>query len=832
MRIVFNFKSFIFLLLFIFSLFLLFSVNAITYILTKVVTIKDKQNAYEAIISNFRQYFEKTIIENEKFLDLAINIIDKEKNLEKKKNKLKEIMNLYPFAKYVIVFDREGFIKEMYPFRRDALNLYMGNTALFKNIEKAKFSGPYVFLFDRKSYYAQSKKFGDSFALMLVDIPNFNNYLKELNENGYVSFIVDETGKIIAHYDEKYVNEGANIKMLIPKLNEISETQKPTEFIMDGEKYLLYSKFCTCLYKYIFIGNKYEKAFAEYNAFKKQLFSLFIFFTFLSLGLSLLISSFLQKPVLELFRIINNIKKQNYDVKAKPLYFQETNTLAENIIEMGRTIAEREVELSKLFETSRDAIVFSTLDGKLLNINPQGLKIFGYKDKNQIESVTDFYYNIEDRKRILEQIIKEGYVESFELKLKRADGSLFYGLLSSSLVRDEKGNPLFLISTVKDITEKIKMQEQLFQSQKMESIGRLAGSIAHDLNNMLTVISSNNQLIQLYNKDNEKIKKYTEGIANSVDKTKDFIKKLLGFSRRQVFEFSSYDINEVIKEEIKLLKPTIREDIIFSYTLYPEPLYVNLDRTQFTQILLNLVVNAIDAMPNGGDIKIQVERKKIDREIYRVYSNLKEGDFVCISFSDTGHGIPEEIRDKIFEPFFTTKEKGTGLGLSTVYSIVEQHKGFINVYSEVGVGTTFKIYFPLVETKTEKVNSKIEEIQLEKKRILLVEDQDEVRAGIEELLNKYGFEVHSISSALELLERFDEYRDKFDICLSDIIMPKMNGVELYRRLKKVKPDIKFIFMTGYANNIEQVNELIKEGLSLLSKPFTIHEFLEKIRQLD
>ncbi len=192
---------------------------------------------------------------------------------------------------------------------------------------------------------------------------------------------------------------------------------------------------------------------------------------------------------------------------------------------MGRTIAEREMELSKLFETSRDAIVFSTLDGKLLNINPQGLKIFGYKDKNQIESVTDFYYNIEDRKRILEKIIKEGYVESFEVKLKRADRSLFYGLISSSLVRDEKGNPLFLISTIKDITEKIKMQEQLFQSQKMESIGRLAGSIAHDLNNMLTVISSNNQLIQLYNKDNEKIKKYTEGIANAVDKTKDFIKK-------------------------------------------------------------------------------------------------------------------------------------------------------------------------------------------------------------------------------------------------------------------------------------------------------------------
>ncbi len=242
-------------------------------------------------------------------------------------------------------------------------------------------------------------------------------------------------------------------------------------------------------------------------------------------------------------------------------------------------------------------------------------------------------------------------------------------------------------------------------------------------------------------------------------------------------------------------------------------------------------MNAVDAMPEGGNIGIAIERKIIEAEIANLYPKVSEGDYLCISFSDTGRGIPKEIIDKIFDPFFTTKEQGSGLGLSIVYSIVEQHKGFINVYSEVGIGTTFKIYLPLAERKIQKVDLKSDEKDIDTKRIILIEDNDEVRVATEELLKKYGFEVYSFSSAIEFIEHFEEYKNKFDICLSDIIMPKMNGLELYRKLKQLKPDMKFLFMTGYADNIEQVNELIKQGLKVLSKPFGINEFLEKIREI-
>ncbi len=565
MKVIFNFKTFIFILLLFFGIFLLLSTNTYIYIFSKIFTTKFKQNEYDTIIRNFQQYLEQTVKHNENFLNAIKDIMIKEKNFEERKKNIQKLLELHPYIKYIILSDKIGFIKEFYPFRKDAINIYLGNTPMFNNIKEATFSGPYVFLFDKKSYYAQGTKYLDKHIVILVDIPDFNSYLKELHKKGYYSFIVDENGKIIAHYYESFVNEGANIKMLVSNLYQIGETKEPKEFIIQGEKYLLQTQYLPIFDKYIFMGNDYKSAFAGYDIFKKQIFFLFILLTILALVVSFVVSGFIQKPFLEIFRLIENIKNRNH-MTPQETNFHEFNSLAKNISKMGIEILEREEKLSKLFETSRDAILISTLEGELLDINPFGLKMFGYGDKSQIKNVRELYYDPEEHSRFLEELLKKGYVEIYEIKAKRGDGSLFYVLLSSSLVRDEKGNPAFLISFAKDVTEKLRMQEQLFQAQKMESIGRLAGSIAHDLNNMLTVISSNNQLIQLYTKDNEQVKKYTEGIASAVDKMKDFIKKLLAFSKRQVFDLKIYDINEIIKEEIKLLKPTIREDIKLNTT--------------------------------------------------------------------------------------------------------------------------------------------------------------------------------------------------------------------------------------------------------------------------
>ncbi|MCS7215661.1 MAG: ATP-binding protein [Thermodesulfovibrio sp.] len=828
-----NFKTFIFLLLIISALLLLFAVNSITYIFSKIFITKEKQNEYEAIIEIFEEYFKRSIRNNENFLKKTIELIKYENSFEEKKRQIERLLEFYPSIKYFIIFNNEGYIKEIYPFKKEALNLYLGNNTIFKNLGKGSILGPYTFLVDKKSYYIQYMQVSNGFAIILFDIPDFNSFLKALKDKDYFSFLVDASGNIIAHHDETLVMERANIKMFSDDLNEIKETKKPREFNIKDQKLFLYSKFIPFLNNYIFIGNEYSRAFWEYDIFIKQLLWLLLIFTLLSIVISLFASNFLEKPLKEIFKMINSIKKQNYDVYPSNTYFLEFNLLAESLSEMGKVISDREDKLARIFEASRDAIAISTLDGELLDINPSGVKMFGYKDKSEMKNIKtpDLYLNLDDRKKIIEKLNKTGYVENFEVKFKKSDGSIFHGLITSSLVRDKDGNPLFLLSVIKDITEKIKIQQQLFQSQKMESIGRLTGSIAHDLNNMLTVISSNNQLIKLYAKDNEKIQKYTDGISNAVEKTKDFIKKLLSFSKKQILEFKNYDINEVIKEEVKLFKPTIREDIKLEVAFFKEPLHVNIDRTQFTQVLLNLLINAIEAMPEGGSIKISVDRKIIEKEVADKYPRVKEGDFACISFSDTGKGIPEEIRDKIFEPFFTTKESGTGLGLSTVYNIVEQHKGFINVYSEIDKGTTFKIYIPITEATKDREEQQIEFHSIEKKRILLIEDNNDVRIAIEDLLKKYGFEVFSFSNGLEFIEKFEQYKDKFDICLSDVIMPKMSGLELYKKLKEIKPDIKFIFMTGYANNIEQVNALIREGLKIISKPFSMKELIEKIREI-
>jgi len=553
----------------------------------------------------------------------------------------------------------------------------------------------------------------------------------------------------------------------------------------------------------------------------------------LSIAISLILSKVLLKPVKEILKIIQKIKEGQYNVTPYKSGLEELDIVSYNLSQMAKIIYDREVKLQKIFDASVDAIILSTPEGDIIDINDSGIKMFGLESKEEAIKLKtqQIYQDKSHRLKVLKELEQKGYVKDFEVTFKRKNGEIFYALLSSSVVRDEKGGILFIVSSIKDITEKRKLQEQLFQAQKMESIGRLTGSIAHDFNNILSMISGSNQLIQLLTKDNPQIQRHTETITKGVERARDFIKKLLVFTKSQPMEFKVYDINEIIKEEIKIFKPTLREDISMEFEPFDKPLPVNLDRTQFTQILLNLTVNAMEAMPEGGVIKIVVEHKKFDPDAVKSYPFAKEGDYACISFTDTGKGIPKDIMDKIFDPFFTTKSEGTGLGLATVYSIVQQHGGFINVYSEEGKGTIFRIYFPLTESKEKVSEEKEEDMPIEIRSIFLVEDNNEVRAVVEEMLKSIGLNVMSFSSGFEALEKFKETKEQIDLCLFDVVMPSIGGVELYKKFREIKPDVKVLFMTGYANNVAQINELIKEGMKILHKPFTISDFKKKISEI-
>ncbi len=812
------------------SLIIILLTNAGFHIFSKKHIEQEKKQDYETYINLFSFYLERAISERYRDLEAIAGFLSAE-NYNREKVEL--LLSQRPSIKHLIVVDKEGVVKDIFPKRQEMIGIDLSYSPIFQNASKSQFFGPHVLLIDKESYYVMSKLTSDKIVLAFLNVPGINSVLEILKNQGMYAFVVNKKGTVLFHINEKVVNEGTNWSDLDFVKKGISGVAELIEGKIDGERYIFKAEKIPTLDGIIFIGMPYYSAFSVIYGLRENMILILLVSLFLSIAISLILSRELSKPIKEILKMIKKIQEGQFNVSPYKSGLDELDTVSYNLSQMAKSIYDREMKLQKIFDSSIDTIVLSTTEGDILDINEAGLKMFGYENKEEILKIKawQIYHDIGQRLEILKELELKGYVKDFEVTFKRKNGEPFYALLSSSVVRDEKEGILFIVSSIKDITEKRKLQEQLFQAQKMESIGRLTGSIAHDFNNILSVISGSNQLIQMITKDNPQIQRHTENISKGVERAKDFIRKLLVFTKSQPMEFKVYDINELLKEEIKLLTPTLREDISFEFELFDKPLSVSLDRTQFTQILLNLTVNAIDAMPYGGMIKIVVEHKKFDADAKRVYPFAKIGDYACISFTDTGKGIPKDIIDKIFDPFFTTKTEGTGLGLSTVYSIIHQHKGFINVYSEEGKGTTFRIYLPLMEREEKLFEEKDEDISVEIKSILLVEDNNEVRAVVEEMLKSIELNVVSFSNGFEALEKFKKIKDEIDLCLFDVVMPSIGGAELYKKFKKIKPDVKVLFMTGYANNVAQINALIKEGMKIINKPFTISEFKKKISEI-
>lgn len=830
-----SFRNYIFGILIFVSILLIIFMNILVFVVSKNEMKEEKLKNYEMHIKNIEYYLDRFI--EEKYRDIEallvyLNLSDFS-NSNKKKVEAKRLLSLKPEIRYVLFLDKDGIIRDCIPYREDIIGIDLSNNPMLKWELDVKFHGPHISIIDKIPYYVISKSLPYGKILALINIPGINSLIETLKLHDYYTFIVNDKGLVLAHVDEEIVNQGINLS----HYSFIKEGIAGRESLLDGEineeKYIFLARKISKTNYTFFIGEKYEQALGSFYNLQEMLIYIFISFIFFVFLVSLIISQRFTKPVKRIIDTIERIKKGEYRVSQIKSNIDELEEISKTLSQMVQIIADRETKLRKIFESSADCIALVTKEGDILDINEEGIKMFGYSDKSEMLKIktSQTYVDISDREKYLKKLEEKGYVKNFEVPLKKKNGEIFFSLISSSMVKDENGNILFIITTIKDITEKRKLQEQLFQAQKMESIGRLAGSIAHDFNNILSVIHGSNQLLQIYAKDNPQIEKYTSNITKGVEKAKDFIKKLLYFSKKQPFVFKTCDLNEIIKEEIKLLKPTIREDITLELKTLDYPLFVNLDRSQFTQIFLNLTVNAMDAMPEGGQIKIETEEKNFEYEHIKNYPFVKAGSFACIIFSDTGIGIPKEIMDRIFEPFFTTKPEGTGLGLATVYGIVQQHKGFINVYSEEGKGTTFRIYLPLLKASDHVIENEGKEIDINIRKILLVEDNDDVRAVIEEILRTNGFEVYSFANGLEALNRYNEIKDTLELCLFDIVMPSIGGFELYKKIREIKPDIKVLFMTGYADNLTQIHTILKEGQQIINKPFSIAELKKKIKEM-
>ena len=385
---------------------------------------------------------------------------------------------------------------------------------------------------------------------------------------------------------------------------------------------------------------------------------------------------------------------------------------------------------------------------------------------------------------------------------------------------------------IRDITLVKQLEAQLRQAQKMEAVGQLAGGVAHDFNNILTAIVGYGNLLEMKLPEESSEGIYARQILASADRAAHLTHSLLAFSRKQFIDLKPVDVNAIIGQVEKLLVRVIGEDIEFKTRLSASSLPVLADSVQIEQVLINLATNARDAISNGGILMIETDTFAMAEDFLKTHAYGEPGLYALIAITDTGAGMNEDVRSKIFEPFFTTKEvgKGTGLGLSMVYGIIKQHNGYVNAYSEPGKGSTFKIYLPLINEQPGEKKSLPESMPRGRETVLLAEDNKEVRTLMRTILEKFGYQVIEAVDGEDGLQKFKDHPG-VDLLLSDIIMPKMNGNELYHEIKKIRPAIKALFTSGYTASIVNTRGILDLGLELLLKPLSPAKLLQKVREV-
>ncbi len=496
-----------------------------------------------------------------------------------------------------------------------------------------------------------------------------------------------------------------------------------------------------------------------------------------------------------------------------------------------------EEEFRSIFENSIEGIFRSTPEGRFLNINPAGARMFGYGSQQEmIDSVADIaqelYADAGDRERRKELLELRGVVEGFEVEMRRKDGTRIWVSINSRVVRDAAGNVLYYDNTAEDVTERRRLEARVRQSQKMEAIGTLAGGVAHDFNNILSVLMGYATFLQLELSEEDPLQEYVEHIMTSSQKAVNLTASLLTFSRLQPVRLSPVDLNEAVRSTQKLLERLITEDIKLKACLSEEALVVMADTTQIDQILFNLASNARDAMPRGGTLTIETELVELDGEFVAAHGLGEPGKYALLSISDNGSGIDEHAKEHIFDPFFTTKEtgKGTGLGLSTVYGIVKRHGGYINVYSEKGMGTTFHIYLPAISTTAEQEVVSPQQVRGGTETVLVADDDADVRRLIRDVLTKYGYTVLEAVDGEDAVEKFRQL-ERVDLLIIDSVMPGKNGREAYEAISGITPGMKVIFISGYTQDVV-LEKGIEEGeFDFLSKPLGSNVLLRMVREV-
>ena len=502
----------------------------------------------------------------------------------------------------------------------------------------------------------------------------------------------------------------------------------------------------------------------------------------------------------------------------------------------GKALEQSEARYRHLFERNRAGVYRSSPERGFVDCNDAFARMFGYEREELLKLSPAVLYigGAEERAARIAALRKARQFTDYENSFRHKNGSTVWVIQNTTIVQDEEGREVSE-GTVVDVTARHLLGERLRQTQKMEAIGQLAGGIAHDFNNLLTVVLGYNASLRERLKDNEEAREDLNRIAEAAEKAASLIAQLLAFSRKQVLQPSVININRLVTNLDKLLRRIIGENVELITKTAPRLGKVKADPGQMEQVIMNLVVNARDAMPRGGKVTLETANVILDENYAASHAGVTPGAYVMVAVSDTGEGMTSDVQAQIFDPFFTTKElgRGTGLGLSTVYGIVQQSGGHIWVYSEVGHGTTFKIYLPQATEETEREGREHGPVHTVRgdETILLVEDDHRVRELTHHILTACGYSVLVAQDSRAAVSMGEHYAMSIHLLLTDVIMPEINGRELANHLRGRNPAIRVLYVSGYTENVIGERGVLEPGIHFLQKPFTPAALAHKVREV-
>jgi two-component system cell cycle sensor histidine kinase/response regulator CckA len=501
-------------------------------------------------------------------------------------------------------------------------------------------------------------------------------------------------------------------------------------------------------------------------------------------------------------------------------------------------LRESEERYRTLVEGVRDIIFALSPEGTIASLNPAFETITGWRREEWVGQPFERLVHPEDLPLALEllgRVVRGELRPASQFRVRTAKGDYRVGEFSATPQLHE-GRLVGILGIGRDVTERVQLEQQLRQAQKMEAVGRLAGGIAHDFNNILTAITGYADLLLEDLGATDPRRQDADEIHKAADRAAGLTRQLLAFSRQQVLQPTVLEVNKLVSDLEKMLRRLLGEDVELGTRLAPTTGRVKADPGQLEQVIMNLAVNARDAMPNGGKLTLETGNVDLDEAYAADHYPARAGPFVLLAVSDTGIGMSEETQAHMFEPFFTTKEKGkgTGLGLATVYGIIKQSGGFIWVYSEVGHGTTFKLYLPRVEELAERASQPAQapaRAARGTETVLVVEDEAPVRSVARQVLERHGYTVLEAPSAEAALDIATRYSGTIHLLLTDVVMPGLNGRELASRLANLRPDARVIFMSGYTDDAVTRHGVLEPGSAYVQKPFTPDAMARKVREV-